>query len=376
MGRAAVCRIDGVSAREPVTPYNFCSDIALDRADTVNLKFIETFIWVARLRSFSLAAEKLFTTQASVSSRIAALERELDVRLLVRNSKAVRLTAEGVRILAQAEVVSESVERLRTLLHHEDEATGLVRVGVMDTVAHTWFIDLISELTRRFPKIEVALTVDTALNLTTQLRNGQLDVAFHTDLVRDQAIASEPLLEHPMAWIAAPGHMPALTGATPIRIVTFSRHSRPYQEVAQLLKAHQARSDDGHSGILDAGERDLGQPHADGPGLGLGSRDSGALNLEGANLSGVNSVAAMVKLLLSGFGIGVLPPALVDEQLARGELQIFDAGLPLPPSLPVTASWRTDVGFGATQRILDLAHDTIDAYAARVGPSRAVTAKG
>ena len=43
----------------------------------MNLKFLETFVWVARLKSFRLTAEKLFTTQASISSRIAVLESEL-----------------------------------------------------------------------------------------------------------------------------------------------------------------------------------------------------------------------------------------------------------------------------------------------------------
>ena len=39
----------------------------------MNLKFLETFVWVARLKSFRLTADKLFTTQASISSRIAVL---------------------------------------------------------------------------------------------------------------------------------------------------------------------------------------------------------------------------------------------------------------------------------------------------------------
>lgn len=54
----------------------------------MNLRFLETFVWVARLKSFRLTAEKLFTTQASVSSRIAALEADLGVRLLLRDSRA------------------------------------------------------------------------------------------------------------------------------------------------------------------------------------------------------------------------------------------------------------------------------------------------
>lgn len=65
----------------------------------VNIKFLETFVWVARLKSFRLTAEKLFTTQASISSRIAALEDEMGVRLFVRDSKGVSLTSEGQRVL-------------------------------------------------------------------------------------------------------------------------------------------------------------------------------------------------------------------------------------------------------------------------------------
>ncbi|MFP3448871.1 LysR family transcriptional regulator, partial [Pseudomonas sp. SIMBA_067] len=58
----------------------------------MNLRFLETFVWVARLKSFRLTAEKLFTTQASVSSRIAALEADLGVKLLLRDSRGVSLT--------------------------------------------------------------------------------------------------------------------------------------------------------------------------------------------------------------------------------------------------------------------------------------------
>ena len=56
----------------------------------MNLKFLETFVWVAKLKSFRLTAEKLFTTQASISSRIAVLESELGVKLFLRDSRGVR----------------------------------------------------------------------------------------------------------------------------------------------------------------------------------------------------------------------------------------------------------------------------------------------
>jgi DNA-binding transcriptional LysR family regulator len=66
----------------------------------MNLKFLETFVWVARLKSFRLTAEKLFTTQASMSSRIAVLEatwgEAVSARLTRRQPDARRL--QGARL--------------------------------------------------------------------------------------------------------------------------------------------------------------------------------------------------------------------------------------------------------------------------------------
>lgn len=78
----------------------------------MNLKFLETFVWVARLKSFRLTAEKLFSTQASISSRIAVLEDELGVKLFVRDSRGVTLTPEGDKVLAYAERMMDTMHAL------------------------------------------------------------------------------------------------------------------------------------------------------------------------------------------------------------------------------------------------------------------------
>jgi DNA-binding transcriptional LysR family regulator len=58
----------------------------------MNLRFIEAFVWVARLHSFKAAADKLHMTQAAISSRIAALENQLGMRLFERDERNVALT--------------------------------------------------------------------------------------------------------------------------------------------------------------------------------------------------------------------------------------------------------------------------------------------
>ncbi|MNS87792.1 chromosome replication initiation inhibitor protein [compost metagenome] len=112
------------------------------------------------------------------------------------------------------------------------------------------------------------------------------------------------------------------------RIVTFSKNSRPHQEVLSLLQAE---------------------------------------GVSAPRLNCVNSVAAITRLLRDGFGIGALPPALVSEELARGELVL----LPLvqqPPSLELVVAWQT--GVELVDEVVALCRNVLERYAANAGPER------
>src|SRR5262249_660684 len=69
----------------------------------VNLRFIEAFVWVARLRSFRAASQKLHATQTTISARIASLESDFGVRLFERDKRTVTLTRAGEELLQYAE---------------------------------------------------------------------------------------------------------------------------------------------------------------------------------------------------------------------------------------------------------------------------------
>jgi len=74
---------------------------------------LEIFLEVARLSSFSRAAEKRFRTQPAVSSQIRALEEEVGARLLDRSGGRVSLTASGKLFFKYAE---ETIEHRKTIL--------------------------------------------------------------------------------------------------------------------------------------------------------------------------------------------------------------------------------------------------------------------
>ncbi|MBN0963333.1 LysR family transcriptional regulator, partial [Pseudomonas aeruginosa] len=84
-------------------------------------------------------------------------------------------------------------------------------------------------------------------------------------------------------------------------------------------------------------------------------------------LNCVNSVAAMTRLLRDGFGVGALPPALVSQELERGELTLLRLGPP-PPNLPVVVSWRGGTGLELVDEVVELSKTVLADYTANVGP--------
>lgn len=300
----------------------------------MNTRFLETFVWVARLKSFRLTAEKLFSTQASVSSRIAALEDELGVRLFLRDSKGVSLTPEGQKVLEYAERMIDTMQALKQSISEIGNIQGRIRLGVMDTVIHTLLSPFVTKIMEVYPAVEIELTADTARNLCDQLHKGYLDIIFQTDVVRGDGVRNLELARFPMQWIVLTGSIydrryTAIDELAKERIVTFSKHSRPHQDILNML----------HAG-----------------------------NVAAPRISCVNSVAAMKRLVRDGFGIGALPAALVCEELKQGLVTILDE-VPQPPPMDMVVTWRTGVGLELSEDIVSLAVGVLQDYARQMGDS-------
>lgn len=302
----------------------------------MNMRFLLTFVWVARLGSFRLTAEKLSSTQAAISSRISVLETELGVQLFQRDSRGVNLTREGHQVLGYAEEMLATQQRLFQSLGQADSFAGRLRIGVMDTVIHSWLGDLISALSRDYPQVEVELTADTALNLNEQLLKGQLDLIFQTDLLRADGVRNVKLASYPLSWIVAKDaaldrNYESLADLCQERLLTFSRLSRPHQDMLNFLHQH-----------------DIAAPR----------------------ISCINSVAAIIKLVADGFGIGALPPVLVSRELQSGAM----IALPIEaaPGFSVYASWRAGAGLELNEAVVNLSQAVVAEYQRSVSPAHFV----
>ncbi len=169
-----------------------------------DFKEIETFYWVATLGSFRAAAAKLNTTQPAISQRIAGLEQALGARVLSRDARIVAPTPRGRELLVYAEKLLGLRAEMLAAVGDVSTARGVLRLGVAETVVHTWLTQFVEAVQARFPLLALEIEVDISPNLRQRLRMQELDLAFLIGPVMAPNALSLPLMTYPLAFISSP----------------------------------------------------------------------------------------------------------------------------------------------------------------------------
>lgn len=142
----------------------------------MDARVLRYFLAVAREGSITAAANFLHITQPTLSRQIRELEEELSVRLFVRHSHSVSLTADGMRLRKRAEEIVDMFEKARAEFSnkHEDIA-GEIYIGGGETRAMRHIAALVRALREKHPGIRVHLWSGNSEDVTERLDKGLLD---------------------------------------------------------------------------------------------------------------------------------------------------------------------------------------------------------
>src|SRR5213079_407712 len=137
-----------------------------------------TFRAVAHQRSFSAAARELSLSQPSVSTQVAALEREIGARLLEREPGGLRLTPAGTVLLEHADAIAERLALAGVQLAEAAHGTrARLRIGAFPTALADYVPTVIAELRRDHPGTKVTVDEGTGDELPARVRSGELHLA-------------------------------------------------------------------------------------------------------------------------------------------------------------------------------------------------------
>lgn len=196
----------------------------------MNIRQVETFYWAAKLGSFKAAASRLNATQSTVSTRIHELEEYYGVELFDRTKRTVRLTMKGSEFLELAEKFVKLTQEMQRCMTMETSVSGIVRVGISEIIADTWFSRLVKEVELRLPRISVDYNVDLVAALFEKLEDGELDLLLAPRRIGGTGFVVHPLGSVDFQWLASPSLGLTSRTLTPrdfagLRILTLSQTS-------------------------------------------------------------------------------------------------------------------------------------------------------
>jgi DNA-binding transcriptional LysR family regulator len=266
----------------------------------VELRQLETFRAVARELSFSRAAAGLGYVQSSVSSQVAALERELGVPLFDRLGRRIALTEAGRVMLEYSErlldLAREAGEAVADAGVGSGEITGSLSVSAPETLLTYRLPELLTVFHEIYPKVRVSLKPTAVGRLVGSTRRaleeGRVDVAFVLDVpsVSTRGLSTELLLEEEVSIVAPPAH--TLASSVLVDPSDLIRETVLLPEAPQSGCAYRGRF-----------ERQLSEG-------GVVPRET----LE------FQSIEAIKRCVSAGMGITVLPTVTVKAELAAGAL--------------------------------------------------------
>ncbi|MCV0428899.1 MAG: LysR family transcriptional regulator [Roseibium sp.] len=149
----------------------------------MEIRLLRTFSAVAKHMNFSAAARELNTVQPAVSRQISDLEYELNVKLFVRTTRDVKLTAAGETLLEEAVKIIAQEEQARDLVERAAAGkTGKLRIGYIAPACLEFFPALIKKYTMQHPHVQLVLEDMTAKQQIDAFMTGQIDLGFSRSL--------------------------------------------------------------------------------------------------------------------------------------------------------------------------------------------------
>lgn len=144
-----------------------------------DLRQLRAFLCLADELHFGKAAERLFTSQPALSRTIQALEEAVDVPLLERSTRKVKLTAAGEAFVAEARQAYRHLEHAASSARDAAEGKlGRLRIGYMDFAMNGRLPALLNRFRAKYPRDILELEYIPSARQRSALQEGRLDVGF------------------------------------------------------------------------------------------------------------------------------------------------------------------------------------------------------
>ncbi|HKO75919.1 MAG TPA: LysR substrate-binding domain-containing protein [Flavobacterium sp.] len=144
---------------------------------------------VAEHKNFTLAAEKCFVTQPTLSMQIQKIEEELNIQIFDRTKKPIQLTDIGQKIVNQAKNIVNEADRIQDIVEQQKGFIGgEFRLGIIPTIMPTLLPMFLNNFIKKYPKVKLIIEELNTDEIIIKLKNGNLDAAIAATPLEDEKI--------------------------------------------------------------------------------------------------------------------------------------------------------------------------------------------
>ncbi len=145
----------------------------------MNLKQLEAFVQVSESGSFSRAAKELYLTQPTISAHIASLEKELSVRLFVRNTKEVGLSDDGKELYKYARQIVDLEKKIEERFCAKDTGEKRCITIAASTIPAQYLLPkVLISFNEKYPDEQIKIIETDSTKVVTQIIDHMADVGF------------------------------------------------------------------------------------------------------------------------------------------------------------------------------------------------------
>ena len=145
----------------------------------MKLKQLDAFLQVSESGSFSKAAKELFLTQPTISAHISSLEKELNVRLFIRNTKEVSLSDDGKDLYRYAKQITDLEKAIEERFYMDsDDGKHFITIAASTIPAQYLLPKVLMCYRERYPKEQIKIMETDSSEVVTQVVDHMVDVGF------------------------------------------------------------------------------------------------------------------------------------------------------------------------------------------------------
>lgn len=173
----------------------------------LEIRHLRSLLAIRETGNLARAAERLHVTQSALSHQIKSLENYFEAPLFLRNSKPLRLTPAGEKLIELARQVLPLVEGAESDLRRVARGElGRLHIAIECHACFEWLAPVLTRYRQQWPQIEVDIRVGVSFEALPALQKGEVDLVISSDPVKSTDLQFAELFDYEALLVMPAGH--------------------------------------------------------------------------------------------------------------------------------------------------------------------------